>query len=206
MILYSNIFPHSTHDLITKHPELASQATSSKMMYMCLHVMKPHNFHSTAPWLTKRWDFYTCVPQESKPCTINGNIRKKSIWTCTRYLVWIKISSCVKMNRHSKIIIYGQVVIIKIYTSAHKNVNSCRRKQPGWFPMVVIDHLMMPSSNEKTTTGQSPLNSQHEGQWRGALMFSLIYAWNKQLNKQSWSWSFETPSHSLWRQCNATWW
>ena len=41
-----------------------------------------------------------------------------------------------------------------------------------------------------------------KGQWRGALMFSLICAFNKRLNKQSWGWWFETPSRSLWRHCN----
>ena len=46
---------------------------------------------------------------------------------------------------------------------------------------------------------RSPLNSPHNGQWRGALMFSLICAWIKRLSKQSWGWWFETPSCSLWR-------
>ena len=46
------------------------------------------------------------------------------------------------------------------------------------------------------------VNSPHNGQWRGALMFSLIYALNKRLCKQSWGWWFETPSPSLWRH----WW
>ena len=60
-----------------------------------------------------------------------------------------------------------------------------------------------------------------KGQWRGALMFSLIYVWisplknrdwsfdvffdlrlNKGLSKQSWGWWFETQSRSLWRHCN----
>ena len=41
-----------------------------------------------------------------------------------------------------------------------------------------------------------------KGQWREALMFSLICALNKWLNKQSWGWWFETPSRSLWRHCN----
>ena len=45
---------------------------------------------------------------------------------------------------------------------------------------------------------RSPMNSPHKGQWRGALMFSLICA----LNKQSWGWWFETPSHSLWHHCD----
>ena len=50
-----------------------------------------------------------------------------------------------------------------------------------------------------------PVHSPHKGQWRGALMFSLISALNKRLSKQSWGWWFETPSRSIWRQCNAWW-
>ena len=38
----------------------------------------------------------------------------------------------------------------------------------------------------------SPVNSPHKGQWRGALMFSLICALNKRLSEQSWGWWFET--------------
>ena len=49
---------------------------------------------------------------------------------------------------------------------------------------------------------RSPVNSQHKGQWRGALMFSLICALNKRLSIQSWGWWFETPSHPLWRHFN----
>ena len=45
---------------------------------------------------------------------------------------------------------------------------------------------------------RSPVKSQHKGQWRGTLMFSLICA----LNKQSCGWCFETPSCSFWRHCN----
>ena len=46
---------------------------------------------------------------------------------------------------------------------------------------------------------QSPVYSPHKGQWRGALMFSLICVWINGSVKQSWSWWFETPSSSLWR-------
>ena len=42
-----------------------------------------------------------------------------------------------------------------------------------------------------------PVNSRHKGQWRGALMFTLICP-NKWLSKQSWGWWFETLSCSLW--------
>ena len=44
---------------------------------------------------------------------------------------------------------------------------------------------------------RSPVKSPHKGQWRVALMFSLICAW---IN--IWCWWFETPSCSLWRHCN----
>ena len=48
---------------------------------------------------------------------------------------------------------------------------------------------------------RSPVDSHHEGQWRGALMFFLICAWTR-LSKQlrpgrRW---LETPSRSLWWQ------
>ena len=45
-------------------------------------------------------------------------------------------------------------------------------------------------------------DSPHKGQWRGALMCSLICAWKKRLNKQPRRWWFKTPSRSLWRDCN----
>ena len=45
-------------------------------------------------------------------------------------------------------------------------------------------------------THRSPVDSPHKGQWHGALMFSLIWAWTN-----SWvnNWWFEMPSSSLWR-------
>ena len=49
---------------------------------------------------------------------------------------------------------------------------------------------------------RSPVNSTHKGQWRRALMFSLICALNKQSSKQSSCWWFETPPRSFWRHCN----
>ena len=49
-----------------------------------------------------------------------------------------------------------------------------------------------------------PVDSPIKGQWRGALMLSLICAWNKRLNKQSRRRWFETESRSLWRHCNVS--
>ena len=50
-----------------------------------------------------------------------------------------------------------------------------------------------------------PVNSPHKGQWRGVLMFSLIYAWtNRFSSKPSRRRCFETPSRSLWCHCNVS--
>ena len=50
---------------------------------------------------------------------------------------------------------------------------------------------------------RSPVNSPHKGQWRGALMFSLICVWINLLGKKSRDWWFDTPAWSLWRHRNA---
>ena len=48
---------------------------------------------------------------------------------------------------------------------------------------------------------RSPVNSPHKGQWRGALMLSLISPC-KRLSKRSWGWWFETLSRPLLRHSN----
>ena len=48
---------------------------------------------------------------------------------------------------------------------------------------------------------RSLVNFPHKGQWRWALVFSLICALNKRLSKQSWGWWFETPSRPLCWNC-----
>ena len=51
---------------------------------------------------------------------------------------------------------------------------------------------------------RSPVNSPHQAQWCGALVFSLICVWiiNKRLSKHSWGWWFETLSRPLWPHHN----
>ena len=53
---------------------------------------------------------------------------------------------------------------------------------------------------------RSPVNSPHKGQWRRALMFTLICCLNKRLCKQPWGWWFETLLCPLWRHSNECWW
>ena len=47
----------------------------------------------------------------------------------------------------------------------------------------------------------SPVNSPHKGQRGGALIFSLICAWNNRWANNGDAGDL-TPSHSLWRHCN----
>ena len=48
-----------------------------------------------------------------------------------------------------------------------------------------------------------PVNSHYTGQWRRALMFSLIRAWIDVWVKQPWGWWFEWDAIPLlWRHCN----
>ena len=47
---------------------------------------------------------------------------------------------------------------------------------------------------------QWPVNFPHKGQWRGALMFSLICSWTNGQLRSRW---FEMPPHPLWYHCNA---
>ena len=82
-------------------------------------------------------------------------------------------------------------------------LDSCNPRNtfcPVWF-------IMMTSSNGNifrvtSPLCESPVNSPHKGQWRGALMFFFYLRLNKRLNKQSRSRWFETPSRPLWRYCN----
>ena len=54
--------------------------------------------------------------------------------------------------------------------------------------------------------GNSPVTGEFPSQRPVTCGFDVFFdlRLNKQLSKQSWSWWFETPSYSLWRQCNVT--
>ena len=51
---------------------------------------------------------------------------------------------------------------------------------------------------------RSPVNSRHKGQWRGALIFSLICARINAWENNREAGDFGTLSGSLWRHCNDT--
>ena len=91
-------------------------------------------------------------------------------------------------------------------------ITRSQRTKSGWhLAMPFCDqfswwrHQMGPfSALLALCVGNSPalVNSLHNGQWRGVLMFSLICVWiNDWVNNHE-NWRFETPPWSLWRQCN----
>ena len=74
---------------------------------------------------------------------------------------------------------------------------------------IVHLEVMMTSSIGNIFRVTGPLceefTGHHKGQWRRALMFSLICArTNRWIKQFSWGWWFETPSRSSWRHCNGT--
>ena len=89
-----------------------------------------------------------------------------------------------------------------------------RRKKPGqpWWrhQTETFFRVTGPLCEEFTghRWGNSPVTGEFPAQRpvTEALMFSLICALNKRSSKQPWGWWFETPSWSLWRQCNGPWW
>ena len=70
---------------------------------------------------------------------------------------------------------------------------------PWWRrQMETFSALLALCAGNSPVTGEFP--SQRPVTWSFDVFFDLHL--NKQLNKQSWGWWFETPSRSLWRHCN----
>ena len=84
--------------------------------------------------------------------------------------------------------VYIQYLLLHMHVIVHDDVIKWKHI-PRYWPFMRGIH-------------RSPVNSPHKGQWRGALMFSLISAWLNGLSKQSRVWWFETPSRPLWRHFN----
>ena len=51
-----------------------------------------------------------------------------------------------------------------------------------------------------------PVNSSHKGQWRGALIFSLIFAWVNGWGNNREAGDLRPQSRSSWRHCNEKYW
>ena len=88
----------------------------------------------------------------------------------------------------------------ELHHTKHKYINICI-----YIYVVAWWHHQMETFSAKLVLCEknTPVNGGflHKGQWRGALMFSLIYALNKRLRKERRRRWFETSSRSLWRHC-----
>ena len=73
--------------------------------------------------------------------------------------------------------------IIHVHRNCHDDVMKWKHSPPYW-PFVRGIHWPL-------------VNSLHKGQWRGAMMFSMICVLIKWLRKQSFGWWFEKLSHPL---------
>ena len=77
---------------------------------------------------------------------------------------------------HPLTILRNTMITIFIH---HCHKNSYRHEHHGKLRTQTIRIVMMTSWNGNIfrVTGRGPVNSPHKGQWRGALMFSLICVW-----------------------------
>ena len=89
----------------------------------------------------------------------------------------------------------------------------------NWFVLSTLCTMTSSNGNIFRVTGplcgridRSPVNSPHKGQWRGALMFSLIYAWmNGWVNNGEAGHLRRHHAHydvavMMWRCAKPTWW
>ena len=74
---------------------------------------------------------------------------------------------------------------------------------PWWrYQMEILSSLLVLCAGNSPVTGEFP--AQRPVTRSFDIFFDLCL--NKGMSKQSWGWWFDTPSHSLWRHCNALVW
>ena len=132
---------------------------------------------------------------------------------------WYQHRSCTRQYRNSHTYIYIYIYIYILFTSClHVCYLYSRpyiidpRTVALWAARVSVMCTLLPHDDVikwkhfprywpfVRGIHRSPVNSPHKGQWRGALTFSLIWAWINGL----WGWWFETPSCPLWLHCHDT--
>ena len=89
----------------------------------------------------------------------NINVYSKAI---LHFLCCINMWYCIRTNKINSVFILVGILLIKEH-NMHDDVIKWKQF-PRYWPFVRGIH-------------RSPVNSPHKGQWRGALMFSLICAW-----------------------------
>ena len=138
------------------------------------------------PWLHWQCRVERSLVFLEKGLNLSGHISVYKRYECITFLRFIKAIQQVKV-RVSTILQSGRFCLLSRLTT-HDDASKSKNF-PRYWPFVRGIH-------------RSPVNSPHKSQWRGALVFSLICVWINGWVNNGGCW-FETPSHQLWRHCNA---
>ena len=139
-----------------------------------------------------------CSPDNCTHLWVNKN------WNHRHYGLVASPHECTLLD-HPVLPIFYETVIAHInlflfrFLSLGYHSGSARHN-PWWHhQMEAFSPLVALCAGNSLVTGEFP--SQRPVMWSFDVFFDLCL--NKRLSKQSWGWWFETPSHSLWRHCNA---
>ena len=163
------------------------EQTFSELIYQLTLVMTTETLQSIIPWpleaiLNFRWNWLWKI--------------KETTWI---YLSYINYS---KQTHHTHI----YVLSFRGYISLESNMAYVGHI---WFLDIcqvwLMANFMMASSNGNIFRVTGPLCGEFTGTQRPVTRsFDVFFdlRLNKRWSKQPWDWWFETPSWSLWRQCN----
>ena len=149
------------------------------------------NFRCFDPLLFQSSVTFQCSVFDLTPasCTTSTGVSVPRAWMSSEYILLRECNNWEHCKNGSSI--PGDYLI-----SFRYNVAWWRHQ------METFSVLLTLSVGNSPVTGESPVNSPHKDQWRGALVFSLICAWiNGWVNNLD-CW-FDMPPCSLWRHCNA---
>ena len=129
-----------------------------------------------------------------KSIYISLSMPKFYSWYLTHGPLWRHMSHMKNNNKRNKTKQKNMVMVMVCWLTAsnhYQAITSWRHQ------METLSALLATCAGNSPVPGEFP----HKGQWRGALMFSLICAWIK-VSKQWRGWWFETLSRPLWRHRN----
>ena len=92
-----------------------------------------------------------------------------------------------------------------IFFDLHMNKRLSNRSWGWWFE-TLSQQFWRPCNVLALCAGNSPVTGGFPVQMPVTRGFGVFFdlRMNKRLSKQSWGWWFETPSRSIWRHCNDT--
>ena len=184
---------------------------------------KHHMCFAKQPWKNSlRWRHNGCDSvsnHQPRECLLRRLIRRTSKKTSKLRVTGLcagnspetgefpaQMVSNAEMFPFDDVIMYSQIVIESLVGDGRdrttQNVDDNFFLFPWW-----RNHVETFSALPAFCAGNSPVPSEFPSQRPVTRSFDVSFdlRMNKRLSKQSWGRWFETPSRSLWRQCNAKW-